>query len=261
MQDGFLVQLVPKKTEFQIDEVAIVGSEWFKAESAPSAYDASKYEPTKWRLGPRTVTCKNLCHEYALALLKMVVHASGDPKVLLAKCKTIVYFLMPHVKLLSSSVFLLTEEGVSQLLAYHLACLFLRLALKSEKRQSTGHAMQGMLAYAYQQFSSLLKIEASFVDLQKLQQSTLALLLLYADPKDTDQRVAVRLAAMSLFLKLEDRKHYEAAQRDVPPHTGITPSTKFEMPELTLPSSLGESLSFEPLSKLCLQLAPPAQPG
>lgn len=261
MEDGFLVRLVPKDKKFQPEEVAVVGSQWFKAEAAPRTHDASKYEPTQWRLGTRKVTCKNLCHEYAFVLLRAVIHCSEDPQVLLAKCKLIVYFLMPHVTLLTSSVFLLTEEGLSQLLSFHLASLFYRLALKSEKRQSTGLMMQGMLAYAHKQFSALLKIDASFVGLKTLHQKTLALLLLYTEPKDTDQRVALRLAAMSLFLKLEDRKHYEAAQRDVPPHTGIEPSTQFDMPELTLPSSLGESLRFEPLAKLCLQLSPSSRPG
>lgn len=267
MQDSYLTRVRPEEPAFKNEDVAVVGRKWFEEEHAPlkaAAPPETKEGGTElsaWKLGSKEVVSKNLSHEYALTLLKATIHPSTDVKVLLAKCRILVYFLLPHAKLLTTTVFWLTEEGVRQLLAYHLAVLFYHLAVKSERKGSTGKAMLGMLAWSYEHFLALQEVKAPFPDIPKYQNSAFALLLLYVDDENDTRRVGLRLAAMKRFLDLRDKERYKTAEAKVPPHTTIDPCTEFAMPELVGPSSLENSLAFEPLSELCLQLVSPSKAG
>lgn len=258
MLKSFLTRVATEeeKPEFKCDEVAVVAQKWFEAENRPRQGEAEDAEKkfSEWQLGDHKVVCHNLCHEYAMTLLKATIHPSATIKCLLAKCQVLAYYLLPHSKLMTTTVFWLTEEGVRQLLSYHLAVLFFHLAVKSEKRGSTGSAMQGMLSWAYRQFVALETVKAPFCDLATHRRSVLALLLMYVEGKDETHTIGLRLAAMNEFLELKDLARYKATEMKVPPHTTVDPTTKFDLPEPQGPSTLDTLLSLEPLSKLCLDL-------
>jgi hypothetical protein len=230
---------IPEKKNDDISSCIIALHDQWKRIKAGSR-DRTLPVATQWEspMDKKVVTVRSFVHEYYFQVMFWVQHLVSTKQVVKA-ASVVRWHLLPLAKMLRGPLFLFTENGCRQLLAYTLILCMKKFILRSEARGSTGVAFCGMIQWTVDHCKLLIGLKSPFLpQARQIRHEMSALMLLYVEPDDSDHMISLAMEAMTRFLYLGDTERHAKASQKVPSTSQLKPTSEHRRIEPVGPSDI-----------------------